>query len=153
MKGKILTELLKAALERDKSLRFPAKGFSMFPFIKDGDIVTVSGLQNNLPRTGDIVAFVNPRNQKLAIHRIIRKTNGAYLIAGDNSIFDGPIPKKNILGRVAKLERGEKRIFLGLGPERCLIAFFSRRRLLPFMFKIWGLAPNFIRRLVRGRYH
>jgi len=42
--GSTLIELLEAVLSQEASFRFQAKGLSMSPFIKDGDMVTVSPL-------------------------------------------------------------------------------------------------------------
>jgi signal peptidase I len=149
LSGAALTGLLKAVLAKGASLRFRAKGFSMSPFIKDGDVITVSPLQNTLLRIGDIVAFIHPETGKLIVHRLVKRIDNSYFITGDNILQrDDLIPKKNILGRVTKLERANKRIFLGLGPERHLIALSSRKKLLSLMLSLRRFIPNFIRRSI-----
>ena len=43
---------------------------------------------------------------------------------------DPPVPIEAVLGAVTRVERGRRRIRLGLGPERLLLAWFSRVGLL-----------------------
>ena len=42
-----LLELSQAILEKGNSIRFQAKGWSMRPFIQDGDFIIVSPVQNS----------------------------------------------------------------------------------------------------------
>ncbi|MFA4992264.1 MAG: S24/S26 family peptidase, partial [Candidatus Omnitrophota bacterium] len=135
--------LLGAILTRKAEVRFKANGFSMSPFIKDGDIITVSPLNDLSPRVGDIVAFNNEKTCKLAVHRIVARKTGDgvpyFFIKGDNvarGAFEGG-PLKNILGRVTRIERRGRRVSAGLGPERRLIAFLSRTRILSVLFLPW----------------
>jgi hypothetical protein len=103
----------------------------MAPFIKDGDVVTISPMFDSSPGFGDVIAFIHPKIEKLLIHRVIRKIGDAYLLKGESALEpDGLIKKESILGLVTKVERGGKRIFLGLGPERFLIALLTRKNLL-----------------------
>lgn len=130
--GPAFAELARAVLDRGVSFRFKAKGISMHPFIRHGDVITIFPISGSLPRYGDVVACVRPRAYTLVVHRVVGKHEGAFLIKGDNIAYpDGLIPMSNILGRVTKVERDGKEICLGLGPERFLIAFLTRRGLLP----------------------
>ena len=127
-------ELLKAVLARKAAFRFKAKGFSMSPFINDGDVITLSSYLNSAPEQGDVVGFIHPKNGKLSIHRIVSKREGSYFIKGDNRrAADGFIRKEDILGRVTRVERNGKKISIGFGSERRLIALLSRKKLLPFL--------------------
>lgn len=149
--SKDLSELLTSVLERQASFRFMAKGWSMSPFIKDGDIITISNLSDSIAGFGKPVAFICTHVKKLIVHRIISRNNNYYLIKGDR-VFkpDGLIPRENILGIVTKIERGGKNIIFGLGPERYLIAFLSRTKVLFLILFIWRCikisAKRFIRR-------
>ncbi len=60
LSGPDLIELLQAVLDKGVPFRFRAKGFSMTPFIKDGDVITIFPLEGSRPRLGDIVAFTHP---------------------------------------------------------------------------------------------
>jgi hypothetical protein len=141
LSGTSLVDLFRAVLEKGVRFRFQAKGFSMSPFIKDGDVVTVSPLSDRSPGIGDVVAFIHQGTGKLVVHRLVGKRGDSYLIKGDNSPeTDGLIPKANILGCVRKVERDGKKVFLGIGPERFLIAFLTRTGLLfPLLVPVWRL--------------
>lgn len=150
--GDGLINLIRAVTEKGADFRFRVKGFSMSPFIKDGDIVSISALPKNGLGLGRIVAFVNPCSQKLAIHRINGRSSGHYVIKGDGlPDIDGFIPCKNILGLVSKVERKGKVFSLGLGPERRIIAFFSRKGILPIIFRYWNILPQPIRNFAKCR--
>ena len=113
----------------------------MSPFIKDGDAITVSPKLGSSPRFGDVVAFIHPRTEKLFIHRVVWKRRDAYIVKGENTLeSDGLIKKENILGVVTKVERKGKKVFLGLGPERFLIALLTRKNLLlPVLLPVWRI--------------
>jgi hypothetical protein len=135
--GPALAELLRATLAKGMPLRFLAKGFSMDPFIRDDDVITVWPLIDPSPGLGDVVAFIQERSERLVVHRVIRVNGSSYVIKGDNSDgADGLIPRTNILGWVKEVERNEKRICLGFGPERFLIAFLSRTGLMVPLVRI-----------------
>lgn len=126
-----LTKLLKAVLEKGRLFRFRAKGFSMSPFIRDGDVLTLSPLKNGSPSIGKVVAIIHPITGKLIVHRVIRRKSDSYVMKGDNlPDADIPVKKIDILGYVMNVERNGKRVFVGLGFERLFIAFLSRKKLL-----------------------
>lgn len=148
LSGEALTELLRAVLDRDLPFRFQAKGSSMSPFIKNGDVITVAPVTRSLLHVGDVVAFTSPESDKLVVHRIIGKQTDSFLIQGDNiSVADGVIPRARILGRVVKIEREGKSIVLGLVPGRRLIAFLVRRKLLiPLLSRMRKILHPIMRR-------
>jgi signal peptidase I len=135
LSGAALTDLLQAVVSRGSLFTLQAKGFSMSPFIRDGDVVTLSPLHETSPGIGDVVAFIHPAIKRIFIHRVIRKKGDSYIIKGDNSLEgDGPILVNKILGLVTRVDRGDKRILLGLGPERFLIALLARKNLFLPLF-------------------
>ncbi len=148
-----LIEIIEAVTSRQNSVRLRVKGFSMFPFIRDNDVVTISPLTNNSIGFGLPEVYINPWNNNIAIHRAVGKCRcgSHYIIKGDNlSDVDGLIEKKNILGFVAKVERERRNIVLGLGPERRIVAYLSRIGLLLLLMR--GLAFLFrpLRRIFYG---
>ncbi len=131
LSGNALLDLMLAVLKRGSSVRIRAEGFSMFPFIRNGDVVVLSALNGRSPRLGDVVAFQSSRGAGLSFHRVAGKTGNRYLIRGDSCVeADGAIPEGSIVGRVSRVERNEVPVSLGLGPERGLVAFLSRLNLL-----------------------
>jgi signal peptidase I len=126
----MLIEAIKGVVGRGASFRFCASGWSMSPFIKNGDVLTIQPLTIS-PSTGDVVAFIHPVNGRLLVHRIVCVKNGAYEIKGDNVEYsDGLISHTDILGMVDMVERMNRRIYLGIGLEKFIIALLSRMHLL-----------------------
>ena len=146
--GPALIDLVRAVLDKEASFRFRAQGFSMSPFIKDDDVVTVSPMWSDSPRVGDVVAFVSPYAERLMIHRVLGKKGDHYLTKGDRALEpDGLVPRINILGRVRKVERKGRRILLGLGPERIIIALLTRNGFIfNLLLPIWRLIRPIARR-------
>jgi len=133
--------LLQDLIRKGIPARFTAKGVSMSPFIKDGDVITVTPLEGAPPGFGDVVAFFHPGTRKLAVHRVVGKEGDFYFLRGDNSsVADGLIPRNSILGKVARVERKGKKISWGLGPERFLIAFFNGKGLfVSLIHPLWKM--------------
>ena len=105
----------------------------MRPFIRDGDLITVSPLQNSPIRVGDVVLY-KTANDRAIVHRVIMKTmknSGAVFFIKGDAAFDQSeeVDAKRVLGRVVAIERnGQKRdldtklyriiglLFAGLSP-------------------------------------
>jgi signal peptidase I len=150
--SRTLTELLINVLHRGAAFRFRAKGFSMSPFIKDSDVITVVSVSTYKPRFGDVVVFINPDTEKLIIHRVIgKRDNFHFFIKGDNPpTHTHLVPISQILGSVKRVERDGRRVALGLGPEKALIALLSRRHLLlPLLLPLWRIIRPILRRSSR----
>jgi hypothetical protein len=123
----------------------------MSPFIKDGDLLTVSPNVCSSPGIGDVVAFIHKETGRLLIHRVVGKNGESYLTRGDNTLEeDGFTYRANILGHISKVERNGKKVSLGLGPERFLIAYLTRKGLLlSFVLPIWRVFPSIIRKSIK----
>lgn len=122
---------MQAVLAKGYSFRFKAKGSSMSPFIRDGDVITIESLKKP-PQIGDIVAYQQPDSGMLVVHRIVARQGSKTMILGDG-IHNQPednVPIEKLLGRVSLIERNKKQINLGLGPERMIIAWLSKKKLL-----------------------
>lgn len=141
----LLSNLLRDVLQKGADCKFIATGCSMSPFIKDGDVLTISPLLFS-PDIGDVVAFIHPKTGKLNIHRVVSKKGDFYLVKGDNTLeADGFIRKENVIGFMTAVERKGRRISLGLGAERFLIAFLNRNNLFPLLFPFWRLIRPFVK--------
>ncbi len=123
-----LIALMRDILAKGATFRFRATGWSMIPFIKDGDVITVAPLQDQVLSLGSIVAYVQPSSGHLIVHRLIGRQGTSSIIQGDNTLTrqDDLVPQENILGYVTLIERAGHHVPLGLGPERKLIALLSR---------------------------
>jgi signal peptidase I len=150
----LLVSLLTGVVQRGHTFRFRAGGGSMFPFIRDGDILSIVPLSADRPaRLGDVLAFDRGGGDyaHLVVHRLVGRTASGYLLRGDAHApghSDGCLPPNVLLGRVAGVEREGRPVRLGLGSERLLIALLSRVGLLWLLVR----AAVFVYRL-RPRKH
>ena len=143
-------ELLRATVERGASLRTTVRGFSMSPFIKDGDALTVSPMGERDPRVGEVIAFVSPLNGRMAVHRVVSRTTSGWLLRGDNSLeADGVVGLEGMIGRVVRVERGGRDVRLGVRAGGSLIAGLNRGRGLTRLRALWRL-PRRIARAIAG---
>lgn len=123
-------EMLSSVTERGTQFRFKAGGMSMSPFVRSGDVLTISPVNSPL-KVGEVVAFRHSNGGRFAVHRIIDTGKQGLLLKGDNcSLADGWISPEAIIGRVTRIERGGRVILFGLGGEQSLIAVLSRTNLL-----------------------
>jgi hypothetical protein len=121
-----LSCLARAILEEGKSIRFRARGRSMFPCICDGDVITIAPILYPITAHGEIVACVSLDNQSLFVHRIIKKVPQGYLLRGDNLRWPDRIcAAENIIGRVIKIERNGRVCSFGIGKESVVLALLS----------------------------
>ena len=145
----VLVGLLQTVVrDEGKPFWFEATGSSMWPFMREGDALTVAPVAASGSRLGDAVAFLSPATGKLVVHRVVGWRDDDFLIRGDNTSESvDVVPATSILGQVTRLERGGRRVHFGLGPERKLIAFLSRWGLLqPLLSSTWRLVRPLVRR-------
>jgi signal peptidase I len=129
--GPVLVELLRAVLERDAPFRFIAPGFSMSPFIRHGDTVTVEPVGERALRVGNVVAFLRPDSDRLVIHRLIGEEDGAWLVRGDNCPdSDGRVLRENVIGVVTRVDRRGHRVHLALERGGRWVAWLNARNWL-----------------------
>ncbi len=113
--GEALAGLMAAVLGKGLPFRFEARGESMHPAIRHGDVVTVAPVAGRAPRAGDVVAFIHPGTGGVRVHRIVAVERGSYVLKGDNALGADPaVGPDRILGLVVGLERDGRR--RGLGP-------------------------------------
>ena len=147
-------ELLNAVIERRVPLRTMVRGFSMQPFIRDRDVVTIAPLNGEQLQIGHVVAFTRHNCGRLAIHRIISKKSTGWLIKGDNCPEDdGVYETGSIIGRVTRIERRNRQIGFGLGMERVFIAFLNRSKGLWLIKQLYWLprrSANFCLCTIQG---
>lgn len=113
--GAELNSFLGELLEGGKPASIPARGFSMAPFIRDGDLITIApafrpGSGSDQYKVGDIILFRTELDRWL-VHRIIRKSyrgkRGRVVTKGDSLLqADRPVDREQVWGRVTALTRG-----------------------------------------------
>jgi hypothetical protein len=150
-RGPIYTEaigsMLHELLAEQVSVRLRVTGGSMSPFIRTGDLVTIQPRSKTPFRIGDVVA-VKIATGKLVVHRVVRTTVDHFVTRGDATSQSDP-PVTMVLGPVSTVERKGRRVRLGLGPERRLIAILSRTGLLRLLLR----PVRFIVRTIKAACH
>ncbi len=113
----------------------------MTPFIRDGDVVTVEPLRDD-PSVGDVVAVALDGHGRMALHRVVDRRGGRWLVRGDNCRQpDGAFAREAFVGRVVRVERGGRVVRAGVGESGAWVAALSRRGLLPRL-RAARLAPR-----------
>lgn len=137
-------EIVKNVLALGYSIRFRVYGRSMIPFVNNGDKVTISPFGDTNPQIGNIVVFENLRDRRLVIHRVIQKHVDRFEIKGDNCTqSDGIIPLSQILGKITKIEHGNKEIITGNGRTNYLIVFLSKKKIFAILDRLTRIPRRF----------
>ncbi len=128
-------------LGNGNALRFRACGNSMHPFIKDGDILTITPTDSVNLKNGDI-AFYRKADGKPAAHRIIGKKKitekRLFLIRGDGYV-SGPeeVPAEDIMGIVSKVERDDIELRLNSAHKKLAATTWSKTQSIRwFLYRI-----------------
>ena len=101
-------------LQPNNRLRFRAYGASMYPFIKNGDIVEVRPVHASAIRRGDVILCRRP-DDRLLVHRVVRvRREAGRLVTQGDAVPDADetICFEDVLGRLIAVERGNRRIDL-----------------------------------------
>jgi len=111
-----IASLARDIVGRGGTLRFQARGSSMFPLIQNNDLVRVKALAADYPRLGEIV-LIQDAGGVVKAHRVIRRgrrqANRLLTTMGDNSLApDDPVCREEIIGQIVTAERGGKIIDL-----------------------------------------
>lgn len=143
LSGENLRGLLVEVLARGAAFRFRAGGYSMSPFIRDGDVLTVVPLGGRA-RRGDVVAYLRPEDGMLAVHRVVGRRRGEFVVKGDNERFADLVPGPGLLGILSRVERQGREV-RGSRAGALVISCFSRWGALPRLYQ----AARRIKALVR----
>ncbi len=125
-----LMPVIRAALQRNQHVRLTARGSSMFPFIRGGDVVELEPLRLP-PVVGDLVLVLcgsRGESEFYVLHRVVRVQGEVFYLRGDaQPEWQGPFTRENVLaqvtriyrhGRVHRVNQGLWRL-LGLTWNRC----------------------------------
>jgi signal peptidase I len=107
-------ELSAEVLRAGKTLRFRARGASMAPLVRDGDVLLVQPVGMRSVRVGDVV-LCSSAPGRIVVHRVVRRLTGptgrCLVVQGDQIAQpDGVIPGAQVYGRVVSIERAGAQI-------------------------------------------
>lgn len=120
-KEDLLPFLFFEAFAKKKPICFVLKGLSMYPVLREGDILTAKPIDFCEAEVGDILAYQHIATKRIIVHRMVQreKKPGSNIIftASENGqylIYDQPLtPNEYNISRVITIERGpEKRMDL-----------------------------------------
>jgi signal peptidase I len=122
--------MIEEILKQGHSIRFRAPGDSMYPTIRNGDVITVTPLGASSVTNGDIILYQH--RSGVAAHRVMRIIKRSeensrsalkdpqdrsssetlhFFLRGDAAlVFDDPVSADHILGKVTLVEREGRRI-------------------------------------------
>jgi hypothetical protein len=118
------------------SIRFKAHGSSMFPLIRDGDLLTIQPLNPGEVKLKQVI-FYQTAGEKLIVHRVIRiepqDHHRSLTVRGDASPGSEEwIREEQALGQVVRIHRGNKHINLNRNIWWIMSRYFPG--FLPFIY-------------------
>lgn len=133
--------LRKEAIKNGHSVQTLASGYSMFPFLRKGDILTVEPIPLDKVKRGDVVVFES--EEKWIAHRVIKICNYnsqiKLITRGDSRISNDPIViDSNFVGVTSNIQR--KNTFVSLSsPSRRISTRFHLIGgvMLSFFLNLW----------------
>jgi signal peptidase len=111
--GTDFEELAVNILEAGHELRFRARGSSMHPLVRDGDILDVQPISGTAPGAGEVILY-RSRGHGIVVHRVVgmltQEEEDFLLVKGDAARAPDPqVPASRVLGRVVSIERHGRR--------------------------------------------
>ena len=110
----LLLDLTTELLSRGTTVRFRPSGRSMYPSIREGEVITVEPVAASDVKLADIVLYRSERG--LIAHRVVKiasRDARVFRLQGDASLScDEPVAAERILGRVVEVERNGRSIAL-----------------------------------------
>ena len=116
-------------LRQGHPLRIKARGASMLPLLRDGDIVTVTPATPIDIRVGDVICYERPTG-RLMVHRVVARAGDCLLAKGDAVGGLDTVPAAQLLGKITVIERAGKGKRLDTAAVRLrnrVVAALSRR--------------------------
>ncbi len=127
LSSKAFVELLRAVVQKGALFRLQAGGVSMYPFICNGDVLTLAAA--NEIELGDVVAVCGAESGGLIVHRVVARCGEGLLVKGDFCVVpDGFYSPQDIAAKVVRVERGRRTIKAAPCCMRRLIARLSTAR-------------------------
>jgi signal peptidase len=107
--------VLQQALMTGTVVRFRAGGTSMYPTIRDGEVITIALVGPHEVGRGDVVLY--RREKRVLAHRVIgltmRDGHGVFHLRGDAKAgCDAPISADAVVGRVISVCRNGREVSL-----------------------------------------
>jgi signal peptidase I len=145
MREKTKAVLLKEVLEKENEIKVKVRGVSMFPFLRRGHSLLVSGTDCGQIRVGNIILYYD--EGEIYCHRVFSKKDGSITVKADANVCAEPLSPEDLIGKVVAIERKGRTIRIDntLGYIRGL--FISRLSLFTsFLLNTYGILKNVIKK-------
>ena len=110
----LLLDLTTELLSQGATVRFRPSGRSMYPSIREGELITVEPVRASDVKLADIVLYRSERGP--IAHRVVEiasRDARIFRLRGDASLScDQPVAGRQILGRVTAVERNGRSVGL-----------------------------------------
>jgi len=110
----LLLDLTTELLSQGTTVRFRPSGRSMYPSIREGEVITVEPVRASDVKSADIVLYRSERG--LIAHRVVEiasRDSRVFRVQGDASLScDQPVEAEQILGRVVGVQRNGRSVSL-----------------------------------------
>ena len=109
----LLLDLTTELLSQGTTVHFRPSGRSMYPSIREGELITVEPVQASDVKPADVVLYRSERG--LIAHRVVCSSQDArvFRLQGDASLScDEPVEAHRILGRVVGVQRNGRSVQL-----------------------------------------
>jgi signal peptidase I len=149
----LFISLSQEVLKKGGVFSFQAKGWSMFPSIRDGDVLNVEPVNPEQIKQGDIIFYRMP-DKGMVAHRVVKKSfcHGRPFILARGDFTAGKVEGiflEDILGRIKTIERNSKLIHLDRSRGRFMDRFYASTS--PFIKINKKMAARLIRRIQGAR--
>ena len=137
-------------LRRGAPLRIKARGGSMLPFLRDGDVALVMPAVGTEIGVGDVICYETPPG-RLFLHRVIERRWERFVAKGDALAFTDLIAPVQVLGKVVAVQRRGrfKRLDTRIGRWRNR-AIAGVSTLIPFPVALAIRVRRIVRAALRG---
>jgi len=139
-------------LHQGGSFSFKAHGSSMYPFIRNGDVLRVEPVAGDALGVGTIALYRCSQN-RFGAHRVVRRhvRNGRTLLTmrGDALLRpDETVAAIQVVGKVVGVQRGQKVVRLDRGPWLVASGLWQTSHPLgPFLLKMASWTRRIVSRL------
>ena len=153
--GMEFEELAGQLLGTGHGMRFRAQGSSMYPLVRDGDILCVRPTAQAPTAVGDIVLYRSSRSG-IVVHRVVdirrREEKTILLVKGDSAARADPqVEESQVLGRVESIHRRGHIIVPTSWTSRHVAPLHARLfRLRRWAYRLLKQAHSGLRKVIAG---
>src|SRR5262245_40148745 len=100
----LVADLAAPFLRSGSTLRLRARGSSMLPFLRDGDLLEIWPVSPVEIQVGDVICY-EPSPGALCLHRVVTRDGRGFVTRGDALTHVEVVPAGSVLGRVRAVAR------------------------------------------------